>query len=207
VFQLKASTCFDDLVRSADRLPGLEVDSDMSLFPVLIGVVGSIVFAVLLYRLYTRSEQTAQSVAGFDEEWFENFSAFRYLPMRRLLSGTDEAFLQRQNLGSKDSIRKYRAERRQLFRLYLQDLQADFNRLSLGAKHAVLNASEDQSHHVETLLKLEWQFRKSIWRAEANLFLHACGWQPSDVSGLIDVLQHFEFSLRETYLAQQEQNS
>lgn len=127
--------------------------------------------------------------------------------MRRLLSGTDEAFLQRQTLGGKGSIKKYRAERRELFRLYLQDLQADFNRLSLGAKHAILNATEDQSHNVEALVRLEWQFRKSIWLAHCNLIIHACGWQPSDVSGLIDVLQHFEFSLRETYLAQHQQKT
>ncbi len=126
--------------------------------------------------------------------------------MRRLLSGTDDAFLQRQNLGANGSIRKFRAERRQLFRLYLQDLQADFRRLSFGAKQAILHATEDQSDHVETLLRLEWQFRKSIWRAHCQLFIHACGWQPADISGLIDVVQHFEFSLRETYLAQQ-QNS
>ncbi len=179
----------------------------MTFFPVVIGVVGSIVFAALLYRLYARSEQSGRTTDGFDPEWFESFSAFRYLPMRRLLSGTDEAFLQRQNLGAKDSIRQYRAERRQLFRLYLHDLQADFSRLSLGAKQAILNASEDQSDHVEALVRLEWQFRKSVWRAQGNLLLHACGWQPADVSGLIDVLQHFEFSLRETYLAQQQQNS
>jgi len=204
VLQLWAECGEDDFVRSADRPPRLEVDSVMTLFPVLIGVVGSIVFLALLYRLYTRSEQTTLAHAGFDSEWFENFSAFRYLPMRRLLNGTDEAFLQRQNLGSKQTIRQFRAERRQLFRMYLQDLQADFNRLSLGAKQAILNATEDQSEHVETLLRLEWQFRKSVWRAELNLLFHACGLQPADVSGLIDVVQHFEFSLRETYLAQQQ---
>jgi len=179
----------------------------MTVFPVLIGVVGSIVFVALLYRLYNRAEQSARVSGRFDLEWFENFSAFRYLPMRRLLTGTDQAFLQREKLGAKISMREFRAERRQLFRLYLQDLQADFNRLSLGAKQAILNASEDQSEHVETLLQLEWAFRKSVWRAEANLLVHACGWEPADVSGLIDVVQHFEFSLREAYLAQQQQNS
>lgn len=173
----------------------------MTFFPVVIGVVGSIVFLVLLYRLYAKSEQ-AQRSEDFDLEWFENFSAFRYLPMRRLLSGTDEAFLQRQKLGGIQSLREFRAERRQIFRLYLQDLQADFGRLSLGAKRAILNATEDQSEHVETLLRLEWQFRKLVWRSEVALLLHACGWQPADVSGLIDVVQHFEFSLRETVLAQ-----
>jgi hypothetical protein len=179
----------------------------MSFFPIVIGVVGTVVFVALLYRLYVRSEQVSRAAEGFDPEWFEGFSAFRYLPMRRLLSGTDEAFLQRQKLGAQDSLRAFRAERRELFRMYLQDLQADFNRLSLGAKQAILNATEDQSDHVETLLRLEWQFRKSVWQAHGLLALHACGWTPSDVSGLIDVLQHFEFSLRETYLAQQQRIS
>lgn len=178
----------------------------MTFFPVVIGVVGSIVFLVLLYRLYARSEQGQRS-EGFDPEWFENFSAFRYLPMRRLLSGTDEAFLQRQKLGGQETLRQFRAERRQIFRLYLQDLQADFSRLSLGAKHAILNASEDQSEHVNTLVRLEWRFRKLVWRAEVALLIHACGWQPADVSGLVDALQQFEFTLRETVLAQDQRIS
>ncbi|MCX6585334.1 MAG: hypothetical protein NTX13_01975 [Acidobacteria bacterium] len=176
----------------------------MIYFPFVVGAVGSIIFLVLLSRLSSGARRGSRRGESFDPEWFETFSAFRYLPMRRLLNGNDEAYLQGQNLGCRMSLRAFRAERRQLFRIYLEDLRSDFYRLSLGAKQAILNSADDHSHHVETLLSLEWRFQKTLWRAKAGLVLHACGWSVSDASDLIDVLQHFEFSLREAYLAQNE---
>lgn len=174
----------------------------MTYFPFVVGAVGSIIFLVLLGRLSFGARAKGRREDSFDLEWFETFSAFRYLPMRRLLNGTDEAYLQGKKLGNSMSLRAFRAERRHLFRIYLEDLRSDFHRLSLGAKQAILHATDDQSHHVETLLSLEWRFRRTVWRAQAGLLLHACGWPASDASDLIDVLQHFEFSLREVYLAQ-----
>jgi len=176
----------------------------MTYFPFLVGAVGSVIFVLFLFRLSSGARVGARRPESFDPEWFETFSAFRYLPMRRLLNGTDEAYLQRQKLGCTMSLRAFRAERRQLFRMYLEDLRSDFHRLSLGAKQAILNAADDQSHHVEMLMSLEWRFQKTVWRAKAGLVLHACGWAADDASDLIDVLQHFEFSLREAYLAQAE---
>jgi hypothetical protein len=174
----------------------------MTYFPFVFGAVGSIIFLVLLSRLSFGAKESGRRPDSFDLEWFSTFSAFRYLPMRRLLDGTDEAYLQSKRSGNTMSLRAFRAERRHLFRMYLDELRSDFLRLSLGAKQAVLNATDDHSHHVETLLWLEWRFRGTVWRAQAGLLLHACGWSASDASDLIDVLQHFEFSLREVYLAQ-----
>ena len=179
----------------------------MVYLPFVVGAVASLIFVVLLARLRSVPMHQAKRQDGFDVEWFESFSAFRYLPMRRLLNGSDEAFLQTRQLGSNLSLRAFRAERRQLFRIYLQDLRSDFRRLSLGAKQAIVNAPTDQSHHVETLLALEWRFRKTLWRTEVALVLHACGWQVGDVSGLIDVVKHFEFSLREVFLAQSQEHA
>jgi len=172
----------------------------MTLVPVIVGIFGIAVFATLLARLFLKTERSAKASQGFDEQWFEDFSAFRYLPMRRLLNGTDEAFVQRQQQKGAGTLRGFRAERRMLFRLYLKDLRCDFARLSLGAKRAILAASEDQSDQVSSLIRLEWNFRKAVWMAHGQLFMHACGFSPADATGLIDALQHFEFSIRETYL-------
>ncbi len=173
----------------------------MTLVPVIVGIVGIAVFATLLGSLFLKTVRSAKVAQGFDEQWFEDFSAFRYLPMRRLLNGTDEGFVQRQQQNGAGTLREFRAERRMLFRLYLKDLQSDFARLSQGAKRAILAASEDQSEQVSSLIQLEWNFRKAVWMARGQLFLHACGFSPADATGLIDALQHFEFSIRETYLA------
>ncbi len=173
----------------------------MTMVPFIVGILGVAVFATLLASIFLKTERFAKVTQGFDEKWFEDFSAFRYLPMRRLLNGTDEAFVQRLQQNGGGTLREFRAERRMLFRLYLKDLQSDFARLSLGAKRAILAATEDQSNQVSSLIRLEWNFRKAVWMAHGQLFLHASGFSPSDATGLIDALQHFEFSIRESYLA------
>lgn len=173
----------------------------MTLVPVIVGILGIAVFATLLASLFLKTERRAKATRTFDKQWFEDFSAFRYLPMRRLLNGADEAFVQRQQQNGGGTLREFRAERRMLFRLYLKDLQNDFARLSLGAKRAILAATDDQSNQVSSLIRLEWNFRKAVWMAHGQLFLHACGFSPADASGLIDALQHFEFTIRESYLA------
>ncbi len=173
----------------------------MTLVPVIVGILGIAVFATLLANLFLKSERSAKANQRFDEQWFDDFSAFRYLPMRRLLNGADEAFVQRQQQNGGGTLREFRAERRMLFRLYLKDLQTDFARLTLGAKRAILAATEDQSDQVSSLIRLEWNFRKAVWMAHGQLFVHACGFSPADATGLIDALQHFEFSIRESYVA------
>ena len=173
----------------------------MTLVPVIVGILGIAVFATLLASLFLKTERRAKATQTFDKQWFEDFSAFRYLPMRRLLNGADEAFVQRQQQNGGGTLREFRAERRMLFRLYLKDLQNDFARLSLGAKRAILAATDDQSNQVSSLIRLEWNFRKAVWMAHGQLFLHAWGFSPADASGLIDALQHFEFTIRESYLA------
>ena len=173
----------------------------MTLVPVIVGILGIAVFATLLASLFLKTERRAKATRTFDKQWFEDFSAFRYLPMRRLLNGADEAFVQRQQQNGGGTLSEFRAERRMLFRLYLKDLQNDFARLSLGAKRAILAATDDQSNQVSSLIRLEWNFRKAVWMAHGQLFLHACGFSPADASGLIDALQHFEFTIRESYLA------
>lgn len=173
----------------------------MTLVPVIVGILGIAVFATLLTSLCLKTERRAKATRTFDKQWFEDFSAFRYLPMRRLLNGADQAFVQRQQQNGGGTLREFRAERRMLFRLYLKDLQSDFARLSFGAKRAILAATEDQSDQVSSLIRLEWNFRKAVWMAHGQIFMHACGFSPADASGLIDALQHFEFTIRESYLA------
>ena len=173
----------------------------MTLVPVIVGILGIAVFATLLASLCLKTERRAKATLTFDKQWFEDFSAFRYLPMRRLLNGADQAFVQRQQQNGGGTLREFRAERRMLFRLYLKDLQSDFARLSIGAKRAILAATEDQSEQVSSLIRLEWNFRKAVWMAHGQIFMHACGFSPADAGGLIDALQHFEFTIRESYLA------
>lgn len=184
----------------------------MTAFPVILGLSSSIVFLILLVKLVqrNRAQFSDSSVDGFgsedltssgwSEEWFEQFSSFRYLPMRRLLASEEEEFWMQSTDGSPSRREEFRAERRRLFREYLRLISSDFGRLSQGVRLAVVHASEDRSAEISQLLGLEWSLRKLLWQAELSLMFHWLGVKPVDATQLINALQGFEFSLREMQL-------
>ena len=186
----------------------------MTAFPVILGISSSIVFLILLAKLMQRnrtsfSDTSAENLdldggiseSAWSEEWFEQFSSFRYLPMRRLLSSEEEEFWMQSTDGSPARREQFRSERRRLFREYLRLISSDFSRLSQGVRLAVVHASEDRSAEVSQLLGLEWALRKLLWKAELSLMFHWVGVKPIDATQLINALQGFEFSLREIHLS------
>ena len=180
----------------------------MTAFPVIVGLFSSIVFLVLLVKLVQRnralrSESAVNSdhQAAWSDEWFEEFSSFRYLPMRRLLSGEEEEYWMQSTDGSKYRREEFRAERRRLFREYLQLIAVDFGRLSQGVRLCLVHATEDRTADISRLVSLEWSLRKLLWRAEVSIMFHWLGVKPVDATQLINALQGFEFSLRELRLS------
>jgi hypothetical protein len=183
----------------------------MSAFPVIVGFSSALVFLVLLVKLVQRNRTlhgdslnpnyTPASHAGWSDEWFEEFSSFRYLPMRRLLASEEETFWMESTESSPARLAEFRAERRRLFRQYLQLISSDFSRLSQGVRLSIVHAPDDRSAEISHLLNLEWSLRKLLWKAEANLMFHWLGIKPIDATQLINALQGFEFSLREIRLA------
>lgn len=182
----------------------------MTAFPVIVGLSSTLVFVVLLVKLMQRnralhSEEfpggpSASVYEGWSEEWFEEFSSFRYLPMRRLLSQDEESFWLASTESSDLQRSAFRAERRRLFRQYLALIASDFDRLSQGVRLSVVHATSDQTAAIDQLLRLEWSFRKLLWRARLGLAFHWLGLPAVDATQLINALQGFEFSLREVRL-------
>lgn len=179
----------------------------MMTLPVIVGLSSSVIFIVFLLKLLQANracecpdEQDANSTEAWSDQWFEDFSSFRYLPMRRLLSVEEEEYWMKSTEGGKYRREEFRAERRRLFRQYLRLIAADFGRLSQGVRLAVVHASEDRSADIARLLELEWALRKLLWKAELTLVFHWLGVKPVDATQLINVLQGFEFSLREIRL-------
>lgn len=186
----------------------------MMAIPIVVAVSSSIIFLLLLYKLvqrntndlaiHTPEAEKKSEHTGWSEQWFESFSAFRYLPMRRLLSREEEDFwIASATLesGSESRARAaFRAERRRMFREYLRLIRDDFSRLSDGVRQAVIRSQTDRTVEVETLLRLELGFRRLLLMAELRLAFHWIGVRPVDAAVLIDALQSFEHSLREARL-------
>lgn len=171
----------------------------MELLSIVLGCFGSIIFLLLLYRLVQRSKSAAEQ-QPWSEEWFSEFSAFRYLPMQRLLTDEDENYLLQMTAGLKVDRAAFRAERRRLYAEYLQMIAADFQRLSVGLRLAIVHAPQDQTREVQSLLGLEWEFRKLLLQARVRLVFHWAGVQPGNTTALINAMQGLEFGLREMRL-------
>jgi len=77
----------------------------MMALPIAVAVSSGIVFFLLLYKLFQRAHnedgQGHAANEGWSESWFAEFSAFRYLPMRRLLAPEEEEFFVAHSGGSK----------------------------------------------------------------------------------------------------------
>ena len=186
----------------------------MLAIPIIVAVSSGIVFVLLLIKLVQRNTnesalhapkaEEGSEFSGWSEEWFETFSAFRYLPMRRLLSQEEEDFwvasAVRRSENPDRARAAFRAERRRMFREYLRLIRDDFSRLSGGVRQAVVRSQTDRTVEIETLLRLELGFRRLLLLAELRLALHWTGVKPVDAAVLIDSLQSFEHSLREARL-------
>jgi hypothetical protein len=151
----------------------------------------------LAQRTRAAGDPNELSEAVWSTEWFEEFSSFRYLPMRRLLSEEDEEFYVKSVGGNSSARSAFRADRRRLFYEYLSMIQADFSRLSQGLRLSIVHANEDRSEQINSLLRLEWSFRTLLLQARFRASLHWVGVRPMDASELINALQGFEFGLRE----------
>jgi len=104
---------------------------------------------------------------------------------------------------AKEAREKFRAERRTIFRQYLDLIRADFARLREGVRLSILQSQQDRSNEMEKLISLELQFRRLLLMAEVRLALHWLGVEPVAPAKLIDALQGFEYSLREARMSAQ----
>ncbi|MBL8242522.1 MAG: hypothetical protein JNM66_34165 [Bryobacterales bacterium] len=184
----------------------------MTAIPVIVGLSSAVVFLVLLAKLVQRNrmplgessldtEHVAALSEAWSDQWFEDFSSFRYLPMRRLLAAEEEEYWMQSTDGAPSRLAAFRAERRRLFREYLRLISADFGRLSQGVRLSIVHANADRSAEIAHLMSLEWSLRKLLWQAELNLMFHWLGVKPVDATELINALQGFEFSLREVRIS------
>jgi hypothetical protein len=128
-------------------------------------------------------------------EWLENFTPVTYRPMADLLAEEDFNFLLRQP-GFETSIsRKLRRDRIQIFRLYLNRLIADFNRLHVYARFRLSQSSEDNSALLLRLIWLRVRFSLAVMRLEFSLVLAYFGFQPRLVEKAIACLEEMNTRL------------
>jgi hypothetical protein len=120
----------------------------------------------------------------------------RYRVMERLLHEGDFRFLATQPGFSPQMGRRFRAQRRRIFRSYLRNLRMDFGRMSVAVQALILHAAEDRGDLAAALMRQRLMFMLGMLAIEARLLLHAVGVGAVDVGDMVGSFETMQVQIR-----------
>jgi len=148
-----------------------------------------------LIWVLTRMIVRRRSAVTLDRDETDGFSLERYQPMGRLMAEEDLAFLKSQPGYRAEMGERWKRERRQIFRLYLAELKADFRRLHAHARKLVAASGADSSDLVEVLMKQQMTFLMATTALEFRLALQWMGIGRVDITPLIELVEAMRLDL------------
>src|SRR5262245_16680081 len=92
----------------------------------------------------------------------------KYRPMERLLQEDDFRFLAAQPGFSPQLGRRFRTERRKIFRGYLRNLRRDFRRLSAAFRILIVHSVEDRGDLAASLMRMRVMFGLGMLAVEGD---------------------------------------
>ena len=92
--------------------------------------------------------------------------------------------------------RRFRSERRRVFRAYLRSLSMDFGRVSKACQILVIHAAEDRDDLAKGIIRARLLFAWGILAVEGRLLLHAAGVGTVDVRGLVESLETMQAQIQ-----------
>lgn len=125
----------------------------------------------------------------------------RYRPMFRLLDESD-CELVASGIPSGVELRRFRAERRSLFRVYLRNLGADHARIVEAMRNLLVESQMDRPDLVKLLYRCQIMFRVAMMSVEFKLFLHALGIGTVDVRSLVSTVENLQIQLQDMVFVQ-----
>ena len=146
---------------------------------------------LLLYR--TLSSRQSRDIA-FGQ--YSEVPPNKYRPMERLLREEDFRFLAGQPGFSPKVGRRFRAERRRIFRGYLRHLRTDFRGMSQTVQALMVHASDDRRDLAIAVIRLRLLFAVGMLAIETRLLLHTVGVGTVDVSGLVESFETMQAQIR-----------
>jgi len=123
-------------------------------------------------------------------------SLMKYRPMERLLLEDDFRFLASQSGYSAQLGRRFRSERRSIFRGYLTNLKRDFGRVSVALQTLIVHSAEDRGDLASALIRQRLMFALGMLAIEGRLLLHTAGVGTVDVRGLVESLETMQGQIR-----------
>jgi len=151
--------------------------------------------AVLIYLLRTLS---ARQDTSFSLEESLVLPVTKYQPMEKLLRRDDFEFLAGQPGYSASLGRRFRTERRRVFRGYLRCLRRDFGRVSLTFHTLIVHSAEDRGDLAAALVRERLKFGFGLLAIECRLLLHAAGVDGLnvDVRGMVESVETMQAQMR-----------
>ena len=147
----------------------------------------------LVYLIRTLSSRTSPETA-IDQCLV--LSLDKYRPMERLLLEDDFRFLASQPGFSPQLGRRFRSERRRIFRGYLTNLKRDFGRVSVALRTLMVHSAEDRGDLAAALIRQRLTFAVGMLAVEGRLLLHAAGVGTVDVRELVESLETMHGQIR-----------
>ena len=154
----------------------------------------AVLFAIFVGRLLWPAARRQDSR---NTEWCRSFTATRYRPMERLLSADDESFLRSQPASTHRFLRRFRAERRKIFRQYLTNIRRDFQSLYLELNDLLLASEVDRPDLAAELVRVKATFYFALAAVEYRLLLHAIGIGTVNAQPLVESMRFFETQFAE----------
>ena len=165
----------------------------MNIF-VLSALLAMVPVGVALVFLYRTLSSSSSSNLETDECLV--LSPEKYRPMERLLQEDDFRFLAAQP-GFTDKLgRRFRTERRRIFRGYLRNLKKDFGRVARAFQILIVHSAEDRGDLAKGLIRQRVLFGLGMLAVEGRLLLHAAGIGTVDVSGLVESMETMQAQMR-----------
>jgi hypothetical protein len=127
--------------------------------------------------------------------------AARYRPMFRLLDESDCGFIAAGFPGS-SNLRRFRAERRSLFRVYLNNLGADHARIVGAIRNLLVQSQLDRPDLAKALFRCQLMFALAMISVEFKLQLHAMGIGSVDVRSLVAAVEGLQLQLQDMVFVQ-----
>jgi hypothetical protein len=148
-----------------------------------LGVGGIVGRTLLRYRQAAESEEDV------------NFSPARYRVLERLASDDDARFLATVPGYRPEMAARLRRERRQICRMYLRELAADFRKLHRAARRLVATAPEEHADLVGVLMRQQAAFWWTLNVVELKLTFASAGTGAVDVRGLLETLESLQAAI------------
>ncbi|HEY4362817.1 MAG TPA: hypothetical protein VGN17_17745 [Bryobacteraceae bacterium] len=124
------------------------------------------------------------------------FGAARLAPLERLMSGDDLEFLREFSACRPHLAAQWERERRQIFRLYLREAAAEFQRVHGEARQLVARAPEEHADLVGKLMRQQVTFWVTLTKIELHLALGGLGLGEIDARKIVALIEVTQAEVR-----------